>query len=186
MRRLEGIAEPSVEIFYEIRVGSLRPSGQIVHHLVGSDLTVHSAVLSSLPGAPSPTQPPPGPLPWIGAAIQASRDVFAQQLVAHRDEARERNEAIKEEELARAERIFEYRRIRFEKIIVDQQELIADLQASGSESRRRILPALEGRLAKAVERRDRLAFEHEQAVDTIKSREVSLQAEVLAAGLAMP
>jgi hypothetical protein len=48
------------------------------------------------------------------------------------------------------------------------------------------LPALEGRLAKAVERRDRLVFEHEQAVEAIESREVSVEAEVLAAGLVVP
>lgn len=186
VRRLEGITEPAVEILYEIRIGGLRPTGRIMRHLIGEDLAVHADTVTSLPAGPSSTQPPSSPPPWIEGAIRASRATFSQQLAAVRDEGKEQNDALKDEELARAERIFDYRRIRFDKIILDQQEVIADVQASESESRRRILPALEGRLAKAVERRDRVAFEHDQAVDMIKSRVVSVEAEVLAAGLVVP
>jgi superfamily II DNA or RNA helicase len=186
VRRLEGISEPSVEILYEIRVGGLRPSGRILHHLVGEDLFVQSSAMTSIPEGPGPPQPPVIPPPWTRSAIEASRQAFAKELALVRDESREQNQALKEEELARTARIYDYRRIRLDKIIGDQRDLITDVQASGSESRRRILPALEGRLAKAVERRDRLVFEHEQAVEAIESREVSVEAEVLAAGLVVP
>jgi hypothetical protein len=186
VRQAEGFPELAIEVFYEIRVGGLRPSGQIVHHMVGEDLVVRSGDVSSLPPGPSSVLVPDNFPPWCVAAIQTSREMFAQELAAVRDEARDKNEVVKDEELARAERIFEYRRVRFDKMITDQRALIAELRGSESESRRRILPALEGRLAKVVERFDRLAFEHERDLDAIKSREVSVEAEVLAAGLLVP
>jgi hypothetical protein len=186
VRRIEGTAELAVEVFYEIRIEGLRPSGKVLRHVVGEDLRVHSEEVTSLPATSASAPRLPDPPDWGGAAVKASRGLFTRQVSALNKEAREQTEAIKEEELARAERIFEYRRVRLDRIATDQQEVIEGVRASTSESKRRILPALEGRLAKAIERRDSLASEHEQTRDAIMAREPLVEAEVMAAGWVAP
>ena len=186
VRCLPGITETLVELFYEIRVGGLRPSGRIARHVVGADLRVVAEEVTSLPTASRPTSVPFELPDWIEAAVAASRELFSKTLGEVRQGAKEQSEAIKDEEMARAARIFEYRRIRLDKLVDDQRQRMADVMDSGTEAQLRILPALEGRLAKAIERRDRLSHEHEQSVAAISAREASVEAEIIAAGLVVP
>jgi SNF2 family DNA or RNA helicase len=186
VRRLPGTAEVLVEVFYEVRVGGLRPSGRIVRHVIGQDFNVHAEDVEALPDASLPGPGSAETPEWVSSAVEASRALFTRVLGEVRKQAHDANESIKDEETARAERIFAYRRVRLDKLVEDQRERIASMEETGTETQRKILPALEGRLTKALERRDRLTHEHERTLGEIRSREASVDAEIVAAGLVIP
>jgi hypothetical protein len=186
VRRLPDTTEILVEIFYEVRVGGLRPSGRIVRHVIGQDLIVHAEDVVALPGSSLPGPASAEPPDWVSSAVEASRVLFTRMLGEVRRQAHDASESIKDEETARAERIFAYLRVRLDKLVDDQRERIASMEETGTESQRKILPALEGRLTKALERRDRLTHEHERTLGEIRSREASIDAEIVAAGLVIP
>jgi len=171
-----------LEMFYEFNAKGVRSSGEIRRHVVGPDLEVRSTRLETMPalGDPLDDVPVPG---WVPGAIEASRAVFEQEYGLERARVQAEDEEVKVEELRRAERIFEYRRVRFQKLIEDQEAWIREKEATGSERDHRILPARRGKLAKDRERLERLRFEYEQQVEEIRSRVVGVDAKVLAAGL---
>lgn len=171
-----------VEIFYEFRSQGVRSSGELRRHLVGPDLQVMSESVRSMPplGEPIEGFEPPA---WIGQAVEASKSRFRREYEEQRDRALVEDEEIKAEELKRAERIFEYRRVRLEKLIEEQEAWIRDREERGSERDRKILPARRGKLAKDRERLAGLRSEHEQQVQQIRDRQVGVDARILAAGI---
>jgi cell division protein FtsB len=112
-----------------------------------------------------------------------SRRRFEADYEAVRDQIQADNEAAKEEALARAERIFQYRKIRLTALIEDQDSWIRDKEVAGSDRERRVLPARRGQLAKNRERLATLELEHQDAVEAIKRRQPGASATVLAAGV---
>ena len=85
-------------------------------HLVGPDLIVHSKQIDTTParGEPLPGHQAPG---WAAAAVAASRRQFEADYEAARETVKSDNDAAKEAALARADRIFTYRRVRLQNLI---------------------------------------------------------------------
>ena len=175
VRKSQDVEGLSLEVFYEIRVGGLRPAGRIIRHVVGDNLEVRSEDLSGpiqAHGAPGTEEQVPA---WIAAAVAASRGAFTTTVGEVRRVASKETEEIKSAETLREQRIFEYRRVRLDALVDDQERRIDEVRTSESEKSKRILPALEGRLTKAQERRDRLTAEHEVALREIASHESSVR-----------
>jgi superfamily II DNA or RNA helicase len=184
-RRLDG--DPPglwVEVIYEISVEGVKPWGTMHRHLVNEGLEVRSNQLDSLPQSGESLDDFGSP-DWVPKAVAASKREFETELAAARGRVREEDEAVKAEELGRAERIFEYRRIRLEKLIDDQASWIREKEQTGTDRERKILPARRGKLAKDRERLERLRFEYELQVEDIRKREAGVAATVLAAGLVL-
>jgi SNF2 family DNA or RNA helicase len=171
-----------VEVFYELRAEGVRPSGRFIRHVVSSDLEVQSTRIEALPVGGEPLDSYEIPT-WVADAIAASRSHFETELADERTRVRAEEQEIKAEEMDRAARIFDYRRVRLERLIEDQAAWIHEKERTGSERERKILPARRGKLGKDQERLQRLRFEHEQQVEDIQRREAGVAAEVLAAGL---
>jgi SNF2 family DNA or RNA helicase len=171
-----------VEIYYEIQGEGVKPAGWFIRHLVGPDLKVRSDQITTTPacGEPLPGHQMP---PWAAAAVAASRRQFEADYETARATVKADNDATKEAAMARAERIFTYRRIRLQNLIEDQANWIREKEASGSDRDRRVLPARRGQLAKNRERLSSLALEHEIEVEEIQSRQPGASATVLASGV---
>jgi hypothetical protein len=171
-----------VEVYYEIRGEGIRPSGQVIRHLVGPELEVRSEPVTSVPerGVPVDGYQPPS---WLGVAVASSRRRFEADYEALRASIRSENDSSKAEAIARTERIFEYRRVRLTALIEEQETWIKEKEVSGSDRERRVLPARRGQLAKNRERLAGLELGHETALEEIRRRQPGASATVLAAGV---
>src|SRR5258706_558444 len=82
---------------------------------------------------------------WSSAAVATSRQLAVQEFSRQRERSRAETEDLKNEELARAERIFSYRQVRLQNLIQDARGWITEKEAVGSERERRVLPARKGK-----------------------------------------
>jgi SNF2 family DNA or RNA helicase/DNA-binding PadR family transcriptional regulator len=171
-----------VEVYYEIRGEGDRPRGWFLRHLVGPDLAVWSERIAAVPavGEPALDHRLPG---WVSAALAASRRQFEVDYEAARASIRDDNDAVRDQALERAERIYGYRHLRLTALIEEQDTWIREKEAYGSERERRVLPARKGQVAKNRERLSSLQAEHEIELDEIRRRQPGTSAEVLAAGV---
>jgi superfamily II DNA or RNA helicase/DNA-binding PadR family transcriptional regulator len=171
-----------VEVYYEIRSEGARPRGWFLRHLVGPDLAVWSERVTAVPAVGEPVlgNRLPG---WASAALDASRRQFEVDYGTARASMRADNDAVRDEALERAERIYGYRRLRLTALIEEQDAWITEKEAYGSERERRVLPARRGQVAKNRERLSSLQAEHEIELDEIRRRQPSPSAAVLAAGV---
>ncbi len=171
-----------VEVYYEIRGEGVRSTGWFIRHLIGPDLVVRSDEIKAVPSAGEPV--PQFQVPdWIASALAASRRQFEADYESARATLRSDNDAAREEALARARRIFTYRRVRLTALIEEQAAWIREKEASGSDRDRRVLPARRGQLAKNRERLSSLDLEHEMELEEIHRRQPGVSAMVLAAGM---
>jgi hypothetical protein len=171
-----------VEVYYEIRGEGIRPTGRFIRHLVGPDLQVRSELISTVPDMGAPVEDYRLP-EWVTAALAASRRRFLTDHEEARRTVRSDNEVSKDEAVARAERIFTYRRVRLTALIEDQDSWIREKEVSGTDRDRRVLPARRGQLAKNRERLASLALDHQNALEEIRNRRAGASAIVLAAGV---
>jgi SNF2 family DNA or RNA helicase len=171
-----------VEVYYEIRGEGVRPTGRFIRHLVGSDLQVHSELISTVPDGGTPVADYQLP-EWVTDALAASRRRFLADYEQAGTKIRMDNEASKDEAVARAERIFAYRHVRLSALVEEQDAWIREKEISGSDRDRRVLPARRGQLTKNRERLASLGLEHQNALEEIRNRRPGTSAIVLAAGV---
>jgi len=171
-----------VEVYYEIRGEGVRPSGWLLRHLIGADLSVRSEEVKSMPAIGEPVSRYELP-EWVDGALAASRRQFETDYERAREQVRMANEAARDEALTRAERIFSYRRVRLTAMIEEQEDWIREKEASGSDRDRRVLPARRGQVAKNRERLNSLNLEYEMELEDIRGRQPGASATVLAAGM---
>lgn len=181
MRRIGPGDRIAVEVWYEIQAESLKPSGRIIRHVVTEDLAVKSEDVRAVPDAgtqdtiPIPT--------WVSQALAVSKSRADQQHAAERDRIIKAETDVKLAEEERANRIFQYRQVRLTRIIAADEDWIQNVEASGTDRQRRILPARRGKVAKDRERLSRLRDEQQLQLNKIRSRTVGTRSTVLAAGL---
>lgn len=175
---------PYVEIYYQIRSEGPAMVGRVIRHLVdesGHLLSTDVIALPSVGGAATGTVPE-----WAAGAFEASRRQFNGELSAARDSIQVDYEARQLEEVARAERIFRYRERRLRRRVDEDRAWIIDKEQNGTDRDRRILPARRGKLAKDVERMERLASEYEDQVAEIRRRRAEVSGTMWAAAIAVP
>ena len=171
-----------VEILYSLVTQGVTPSGKLIRHLVNQDLDVRAEELASVPPLGEASYDAATPS-WAADAVRASRLAFEKLQSVEREEADRENEMIKEDELDRARRVFEYRCSRLTRVVDEQRAWIAEKELSGNERDRRVLPARKGGLRKNQERLERLEVNYEQQVEQIRRRAAGVSAQVLAAGV---
>jgi uncharacterized membrane protein YgaE (UPF0421/DUF939 family) len=93
-----------------------------------------------------------------------------ERLATFSEEVRKADEALREEDLKRNERITVYRRQRFVDRIEEHLAWIAQVEASGTDNQKKILPARKGRLKKDQDRLDRIDTESERERQKILSQ----------------
>jgi uncharacterized protein with gpF-like domain len=169
-----------LEVYYEITSQGLRPRGRFVRHLVGPNLKVLQEDIVSMPQIGSPSQVN---LPeWIASAAEASRTKMLEVHAAERVAAAAVEEVVKDEERARATRIFDYQARRLTRLIEDDETLAGRLERA-SETERRILPAIRGRASKNRDRLERLRHETSNLLQQIESRQVQVSFAPVAAAI---
>lgn len=172
---------PYLEVFYQIRSEGPAMIGRVLRHRVGADGKVRSDEVTTLPtvGDPALLEVPT----WATHALSASRDHFKRELAETREVIQVAYEARQHEEVGRAERIFRYREQRLRRRIEEDGAWITDKERTGSDRDRRILPARRGKLAKDMERLERLESEFDRQVAEIKRRKAEVSGAMWAAAM---
>lgn len=174
-------SDVAVEIYYQLESIGLRPHGKFLRHRVGHDLVPASEALEAVPdmrpcdGVPVPT--------WGADAVAASRDRMREEHAEELRRVRAEDEEVKKERVARAERLLDYRRIRLERAISEDQDWLQEHRGSADSDILRVIPAREGKVRKNQERLAALIEEHQGVLSTIESSQRSLTVRIVAAGL---
>jgi superfamily II DNA or RNA helicase len=172
----------SLEVFYAVEADGFYRFGQLVRHVVGENLSLSSEIVTSMPDL--------GPevdrviLPdWWEIAADHSAQAFHAEYVRMSAEISEKHRERQREEIERAGRIFGYRQRRLDDRIGRALEWISEVESTGTEGQRRVLPARRGQLGKDRERLSRLTAEHEEQVRLIESKTAGDQSRIVAMGL---
>ena len=163
-----GPALPQLEIIYEFRSSGRNPRGEVIVHRVGQELEVAESLLRKMPvfGQSVRLECPD----WLREATSTSQARMRERLATFSEEVRKADEALREEDLKRNERITVYRRQRFVDRIEEHLAWIAQVEASGTDNQKKILPARKGRLKKDQDRLDRIDTESERERQKILSQ----------------
>ena len=145
-----GPSSPQLEIVYEFRSDGRNRRGEVVRHRVGESLEVTEDQLTQMPtiGELAQLDAPP----WLRDAVQASQARMTERFRVFSAEVRIADEALRDQDLERNERITAYRRLRINDRITEHRTWIESVERSGTEGQRKILPARQGRLRKDEER----------------------------------
>ena len=170
-----------VEVVRELSAELVVGQGRLVRHLVDETGRVVTSQLDVLPLHDTPHAGQP--LDWFGRAVDVSEERFRDEYAGFREEMSREFEAIVEERRVRAKRIYESQRLRLATQIDSEQEWLDKRRHGASERDRKVIPAREGRLAKARERLSRLAEEHEVQDELIRGAELAVRARVVSAGV---
>ncbi len=173
---------PAIEIYYQIRTDGPVSFGRVIRHLVTEDgVVVSKEVLTAPPlGAAAAAALVP---PWAKQAVEASRIQLSHEYEEARVDVRRREDDRRIEEVARAERIYRYRRDRLRGRIDEASAWIDARVDSGSVSELKILPARRGKLEKDRGRLERLAAEHEAELARIEADRSPVSVLMWAAGV---
>lgn len=182
LRRLGAGDRIRIEVFYELESVGVRPSGRVVRHVVGEDLAVISEEVNQPPEFESVAGDIRVP-DWAKSAVGASSLCLGEEHAREMERVRVENDELKAAHIAREQRLLEYRKLRLEKAISDDEAWLKEKMESGSERDKRIMPAREGKIRKNRERLGRVEADYMQAAQDIQAREASVTARVLAAGL---
>jgi SNF2 family DNA or RNA helicase len=172
-----------VEIWYESEAVDIEPVGRFIRHLVGPDLDVKNVAVSEMPALGERVDGSPELPSWAAAAVEASQRRYRDEYLELRAIALSGLIARQEEARARVQRIFEYRKHRFESLISEEAAWIDRAERGGSERDRRILPARRGKLEKRRQDLERLRAELASDFARIDAQEPRTTGRVLAAGL---
>jgi len=174
---------PRVEIWYELLSRAGRPTGKLVAHRVGSTLDVESREVTAFPTARprGRVDEPPG---WVVDAVAASRSYLERvDLAEFGSAAAEEVDHFQTRELRRIKRIHDHatERLRTEREQMASQ--IAHLEATGTESQKKILPARRGALTKLINRTEQEQAQYEARVRELEALVSDHSARVIAATL---
>jgi SNF2 family DNA or RNA helicase len=151
---------PELEVVYEFRSTGRSSLGEIVVHRVGPDLKVVDSDMKKMPPIGQSTQVECPD--WLKEANQASERRMQEQLADFRERVLAADESLSVEDLERNERAAIYRRQRFVDRIKEHQEWITQVEKTGTDGQKKILPARRGRLEKDRERLERIDAEAEK------------------------
>lgn len=171
----------SVEVVYQVESNGLRPYGEMVRHLVTEDLTVFEEVLSSFPepGVPVTVEVPA----WTGAALEASARALLNTLETFRARAQQEHEEHRRSAIEREERLHAYKKTFLVGFISEKEEWIQEVEKHGSKNRRRILPAIRGKIRKYKEKLETLDDDYNARLERIRSQRVDVSRTIVVAGL---
>lgn len=170
-----------IEFIYRITAGGVRPRGLLIRHLVDEDGVQSSAELSRLDFTSRPVE---FPVPeWAAAAAAASERLFDEELSSRREQLLTEHEATREQELLRAERIYQFREFRLQSDISRAERWLDERAIGASQKDQRVMPARRGRLTKDRERLGRVRAEYELQVERIRAQEMSIDGELVVVGM---
>lgn len=171
----------SVEIVYQLESNGLQPFGEMVRHLVGEDLSVTEQAIESMPemGVPEQTEVPH----WTRDAVETSGQVLLRKLTTFREVVEREHEEQRQVAVEREQRLYAYKKDFLAGFIREKQEWVDEVEQSGSKNRKRILPAIRGKIRKYQEKLETLDDELETRLTKIRDQRVDVSRRIVAAGL---
>ena len=120
---------------------------------------------------------------WTPQALEASRVQIQHAHEEARHEAATRDAEYRAIEIDRADRLFRYQQVHLKRRIQEGERWVSEVESSGSEGQKRVLPARKGRLNKDRERLEALRENFDLQTAAIRTRRADVSLRVVAAGL---
>lgn len=185
VQRRRDVASPHVEIIYQLTTEGMINQGELIRHRVTDDLSVISERLLTAPQTGIVGESVPI-APWVSEAIAASREAMTQELDLRRADVAEKDAGAREARLEREKRVYDEAVRRLRAHIADQMRRIEQLEESGTERQRRIIPALKGQIDRTQDRLQELEASHGARLHDIERTESTSGFRVLTASLVLP
>jgi hypothetical protein len=178
--------ELALLVDYRLELHGVRDSGSLITHLVTED-GVREAVSISAPSDPLAHQELPGLEPAVVEALRRmSADAARREASARFDEFKLEHALLVEQERDRLTRLYDSGRGFLDDRVARTEREIAKLEAYGTESQKRILPALQGRLRADRNRLTEIESERAARLDELRTTLPSHRLELLGVAVIVP
>jgi hypothetical protein len=175
--------EPGILVDYRLELHGIRPSGLLISHVV-SDAGVRPAVPVRQPNDPSlEVRFPTLPAAESTRLAMLSLDAARVEAINHFEEFKKEHAAIVEQELERLRRMYDSRRAFLDDRILRNEHEVDRLESEGTQSQRRIIPAVRGRITADRGRIGEIEDERKNRVDGVHAELPSYRLVLLGAAM---
>ena len=175
----------TMEIIYEYESeGPFHAKGQMVRHLIGQDLQIHSEMITIIPAVGQSVVAEADMPRWLPSAIERSQQRATEELKQFQEKIYQEGLPERKEAEDRYRRLYDYRskllkaRIKRQKIWIDEKI------RSGSDDEKRILPAQRAKLRQMEQNLQDLTLDLEQKIEKL-NRQAGISQTIVSAGLVM-
>ena len=181
-RRFPGLnRRVALEIIYaSVSQGGTRPAGQMIRHVVDSNLQVVSEILVKIPplGKPITAQIPK----WVPSAVSVSKQVAIDELEKFRQDVIANDHPERQKKIEKISRIYSQKKEQLEARINRDRAWIEDVEIAGSENQKKMLKARKKSLQLLEQELQDLGRELELKVKELNSS-ADVRQTIIAAGL---
>ena len=175
----------TMEIIYEYESrGPFHAKGQMVRHLIGQDLQVHSEMITTMP-AVGQAYNSKGNIPeWLSSALEISQQRATEELEQFQEKIYEKLPPERREVEARYQRLYDHRSEILKARIERLKSWIDEKTKSGSDDDKKILPAQRARLQQMEQDLQNLTSELQHKIEKLH-RPADISQTIVSAGLVM-
>ena len=138
--------DPKLEIIFELQSKGRNSKGKLFLHKVGQDGSIEESEITAIPqfGDSAESEIPE----WVIDARARSETKFQSTFETFREEILEADLELRDKDLSRLKRIADYRSTKLEDKKHRLSTQINELERSGDDKQKRIIPALKGQITK--------------------------------------
>lgn len=175
--------EVTVEIIYEYESrGHFHAKGQMVRHLVGQDLQVHSETITIMPVVGQPVTAKVDMPKWLSSAIEISQLRATEEIKQFQEKTYEEGSPERRETEDRYRRIYNHRREQLKARIERERAWIDEKTQNGTDDEKKILPARRAKLRLMEQEFQNLTIKLEQKIEEL-NRQADISQTIVSAGL---
>ena len=173
----------TVEIIYEYESrGPFHAKGQMVRHLIGQDLQVHSEMIIIVPAVGQPVTAKVDLPEWLPSALDISQQRATEEIKQFQAKTYKEGLSERREKEKRYRRVFAHQRKQLKAKIEKARAWIDEKTQSGSDDEKKILPAQRARLRQMEQDLQNLTFELQLKIDEL-NRPAVISQTIVCAGL---
>ena len=173
----------TMEIIYEYESrGPFHAKGQMVRHLIGQDLQVHSEMITTMPAVGQACNSEVNIPEWLSSALEISQQRATEELERFQEKIYEKLPPERREVEDRYRRLYDYRSELLKARIKRLKSWIDEKTRSGSDDEKKILPAQRARLQQMEQELQNLTSELQQKIEKLH-RPADISQTIVSAGL---
>lgn len=173
----------TVEIIYEYESrGTFHAKGQMVRHLVGQDLQIHSELITSMPAVSQACNGGVDIPEWLPSALEISQQRATEEIKQFQEKTYKEGLPERRETEERYRRVFAHQRKQLKAKIEKASSWIDEKTQSGSDDEKKILPAQQAKLQLIKQDLQNLTLKLEQEIEEL-NRPAYISQTIVSAGL---
>lgn len=173
----------TVEVIYEYESrGPFHAKGQMVRHLVGQDLQVHSEMVTTIPAVGQTATAKVDMPNWLSSAIEVSQQKATEEVKQFQEKTYKEGLLERREVEKRYRRVFAHRGEGLKDRIEKERAWIGEKTQNGSDNERKVIPARKAKLRLLEQELQDLAYELKREIEKL-NRQADISQTIVSAGL---